>query len=490
METNIYTQGGTMNSFSAPLRSFAAFASLLFLAAATFSSAKCDSAAKEKPDASLYGRCTQLDPGFRYFHNRTLNSIAEEVKANGFQSVSMTVTSAGRYPLSDVLARHGLGVRVLFLPMNGGWVGDKFKEWRMVHKDPNFHGDDGYAYFCMNNPDFREYRQKQLVDILLKNPAFTAIDLAEPQMPAWGGPDQGSYGCLCDKCKKKFLSLHPEETAIPDFYDPSSPKFWKTDKELYRKWVDFRARTVIDFIDFIVNGSGGIRSRCPRVKVITWTLGCQAKNGDVVEIEREWQGMDAAAMVAKVKPDAHCIQTDWPDWANPALSAEYAAAYAPYVESIRKVNKTIPVTMQTDSGSNPDMHRSFEWLHRFDAEAKRVGFVQTLDYQYHLSADFYQKPPRLAKSELSASGKRLTLVYNMYLDPKIAGDASNYKLSQGRVAGVKIDGNIVYLHVENTKVGATITIARMGNNPDALCHKGSKQTIAGLTTAVIAEAGT
>lgn len=434
---------------------------------------------------SLAGRCTQVDPGFPYFQSRSLDGVAEEIKANGYQCVNITVTDGGKYPIADVLVRHGISVRLLGLPMNGGWVGNKYKEWRVVRKDPHFGENDGFSYLCENNPGYRKFKQRQMVDLLLLNPAFVGIDLAEPHIPAWEGPDSPGYGCLCDFCRKKFLSEYPEETEIPNFYDESSPKYWKTDKVLYNKWVDFRVNTVANFFDFVVNGPGGIRERCPKVRVTTWTLGCQIRGGDVLALEREWQAMDAAAVVAKVHPDAHCIQTDWPDWVEAKLPADYVKNYAPYVASIRRVDKSIPITLQTDSGSIPCMHRSFEWLNEMDRAAKSVGFAQTFDYQYHLAEDFYTKSPKLIKAELSKSGKKLTLMYNMYLDPKIAGDASNYGLSAGRVVELKADGNLVHITVENVKVGDKLTVARMGNNPGVLLHPGYKQTVAKPTTITI-----
>jgi hypothetical protein len=438
-------------------------------------------------NSSLTGKCTQLDPAFAYFQNRSLDSIAEELEVRGYKSVSMTSSGGGKFPLADVLASHGINVRLLIVPMNGMYdtppeLRLEVAKWKMVHKDPNF---DAFAYFCLNSSGLRTYKQKQFVDTLLENPAFTAVDLAEPQIPAWTGPDDPAYGCLCDTCRKIFLSMHPAETDIPNFTDPSSPRYWKEGKALYNKWVDFRVHSVADFLDFIVNGRDGIRERCPNVKVITWTLGCRAVGGDVVGIEREWQAMDAAAVISKVKPDAHSIQTDWPDWVMPSLPADYVKKYAPYLKSIRSVNSSIPVTFQTDSGSNTDMHRSFAWLDELDKCAKQVGYTQTLNYQYHLESDFYTKSPSLSKARLSKSGGRLTLIYDMCVDSRIATDTLNYRLSRGKVVYVSTDGNLVILGVEGLTPGSTVTVKKMGNNPDVLCHKGHKQNISGPAAAQV-----
>lgn len=276
--------------------------------------------------------------------------------------------------------------------------------------------------------------------------------------------------------------MHPEETDLPNFTDPSSLKYWKTNTSLYRKWIEFRVDTVTDFLNFLVNGSGGIRKRCPGIKVITWTLGCQSRGADVVKIERESQGMDAAAIVSKVKPYAHCIQTDWPDWIIPDLPVDHIKNYEPYLKSIRSVNKNISVIIQTDSGSFPAMHRSVEWLSKLDKTAKQIGFTQTFDYQYHLASDFYTQAPRLTTARLSKSAKQLTLVYDMYLDPTIASDITNYKLSRGRVASAKADGNLVILEVDGVTAGIVVTVNKAGNNPERLIHKGYKQRISGPVT--------
>jgi hypothetical protein len=424
-----------------------------------------------------------LDPGFVYFQNRSLDSIAEELKVRGYKAVSLTCTGGGKYPICDALAKHGINLPMdgTYLPSEGlpaGW-----QKWATVYRDPHYTPGDDFQYFCMNNPDFRKYKQQEIVDILLANPACTAVDMPECFVPGWGGPEAPGYGCLCDTCKKKFLEAYPEETEIPNFTDHSSPKYWKTNHQLYSKWVDFRVNTVVDLLDFVVNGPGGIRDRCPKVKVITWTSACQSIPGDAVAVEREWEALDGAAIVKRVRPDAHCIQTNWPDWSTAHLPSDYVRRYRPFVDCIRAVDPKLPLTCQTDSGSADDARRTFEWLDEFDKAAKDTGFVQTLDYQYHISADFYTKAPRLAEAKLSKSGSELRLLYDMFVDGKIASDMSNYKLSQGEVVSAKSDGNIVILGVSGVRPGNQVTVTKMGSNPAVLCVKGREQKIAGLATA-------
>jgi hypothetical protein len=362
-----------------------------------------------------------------------------------------------------------------------GW-----EKWKLVTKDPKY-PMDSFVHFCENDPDFRKYKQERVVEALLTNPVCEAIDLAKPMLPCWKGPDEPGYGCLCDRCRGKFLKEHPEETDIPNFTDPASPNHWKTDHELYRKWVDFRVNTVNEFVDYIVNGPGGIRERCPKVKVVTWTLGCQNLPGGVA-LEREWEGLDAAAMVERVKPDAHCLQTNWPDWANPGLPADYVKNYKPFLDGIRAVNARLPVIAYANSGSTRDGRRSFEWLDEFDKSAKDTGFIQTFDYQYSESADFYDKAPRLAEARLSKSEDVLTLIYDMVVDEKIASEVSNYKLTRGSIVSAKSDGNMVILQVQGVSPGDHVTVSKMGNNPAVLTFKDFEQQIAGQATAgIVAE---
>ncbi len=465
-------------------RSIAVYISTVLMFGICTSVFSADNAkARKSIDPMFVGKCTQVDSAFAYFKDRSLDSIAEELKVNGYTSVSITSTGGGKFPLADMLKKYGIQSRLLIVPMNGTYDSSSlpsgWEKWRIVCRDPGY---KIFEYFCLNDPDFRIFMQKRLVDTLLQNPAFAAIDLPEPQIPSIGGPDDPGYACFCDDCRQKFLSMHPEETDLPNFTDPSSPKYWKTDVSLYKKWIDFRVNTVTDFLNFLVNGPGGIRGLCPKIKVITWTLGCQSRGKDVVKVERENQGMDAAAVVSKVKPYAHCIQTDWPDWSLPILPANHVKNYEPYLKSIRSVNKKIPVIIQTDSGSLPAMLRSFEWLAEFDKIAKQIGFTQTFDYQYHLASDFYTKAPRLATARLSKSTKQLTLVFDMYLDPAIANDSANYSLSRGRVISAKADGNLVLLEVDGATVGLKVTVNKAGNNPERLIHKGYEQKISGPVT--------
>jgi hypothetical protein len=297
---------------------------------------------------SFKGRVIQLDSGFDYYLHRSPESIAKELAAHGYRAVSLHQADA---KLVQACKSQGISVRYI-VGCNGdyppGHLPKGWEKWKMVLRNPTANSG-AYIYLCENEPEFRAWKKQQITQVL-QQAKFQAVDLAEPYLPSYDGPKSEYYGCLCDRCKAAFLKRYPEEKNIPEFNDSNSPDYWTTNKALYRKWMDFRVDTVASFLDDLVNGPDGIRRKCPGVAVCTWSIAAILPNS--VETMREWEASDGAAICAKVHPDAHCIQTDRPDWINPTLPSSYPLKYQPFVDAIQKVDPKLPLVIQTDIGSN------------------------------------------------------------------------------------------------------------------------------------------
>lgn len=408
--------------------------------------------------SALAGRGIVVDPAWAYYKDRSAQSIAEEIKANGYDEVHLIWAD-------DELIRafQEAGIRVWLLTfVNGVYarhvLPEGWEAWRMKlrrKQDPA-----GFTMLCPNNPGYREWKKNEITRILLAH-RFYGVDLAEPQMPAYPGPESEHYGCFCDHCLEAFKRMYPGVTRFPDFDDPESPYYWKNNPELYRKWVEFRVATVVDWLDELVNGRGGIREKCPGVKVATWSLGLDVP--DQLAKLREWEAMDASAIVRKVKPDFHVIQTNWPDWLKDELSPDYPEAYKPVFDSIRRVAPSLPVLLQTDIGSRPNMRRGREWIARVEATARRLGYAGAFHYEYHLGDYIYSEPPRPLRA--SCEGDTIRIVFNKRLDPVSASDTANYSLSSGRVESARVDGNLVYLGVSGCSNGSVLRVSGLADDP-------------------------
>lgn len=104
----------------------------------------------EPTDSMFVGKCTQVDSAFAYFKDRSLDSIAEELKVNGYKSVSITSTCGGIFPLADVLKKYGIRFRLLIVPMNGTYdstsLPSGWEKWRIVCRDSSY---KIFEYFCL-----------------------------------------------------------------------------------------------------------------------------------------------------------------------------------------------------------------------------------------------------------------------------------------------------------------------------------------------------
>lgn len=412
--------------------------------------------------ASYAGRSVTIDPVFPYYKDRSKESIVDEIKANGYDDVRMACVSESGINAELVKAFSGAGVKVWMLTFaNGAYsTADLPKGWESWKMKLRGRGNpDGFIYLCPNNPAFREWKKKQLTAALKAHP-FHGVDLAEAFFPAYLGPKSELYGCMCEFCTAAFRKMHPEVTAPPDFEDPASPGYYTTDKVLYEKWVGFRVASVVSHLDDIVNGKGGVREKCPGVKVATWSLGLDVP--DQLQKLREWEAIDAAAIVRRVKPDLHVIQTDWPDWIRTNLPASYPLKYKPVSDSIREVSPDTPLMLQADIGSKDNMRRGREWISEVEESAKRIRCQSTTHYEYHLGDYIYTEPPAVMSAEFGDGV--IKLVFNKRLDPVPAANISNYALSSGRIDFARVDGSVVRLSVSGTDNVVTIGVSGLSDD--------------------------
>lgn len=403
----------------------------------------------------------QVDSGFGYYQDRSKASIASEIRVNGFTCVRLIVTDDTLPDAALVEACHHEGLAVWYTSFGNGKYGtaglpENWESWKMKLRDKRANEvAGGFTYFCLNNPVYRAWKKKQVVETLKRIP-FDGFEMAEPFWPAYKGPESPSYGCLCDSCRAAFLKAHPEELEIPDFADEKHPGFYKTDRALYEKWMDFRVKSVISFHEEIV---GAIRKECPKVKIAVWGIADDVPNP--VETLREWEGIDGAALAAAIKPDVYVIQTDWPDWTNPKLPAEYPLKYKPFVTPVKSTSPGTKIIMQADIGSWENCRRGSKWMAECAQAAIKAGMTGITAYEYHLSTDIYEAEPK--PMEASAPGNVVTLVFNKRLDPTKAVDTANYSADSGRILSAELDGNLVRLKVEGEP--KTVTVRDLADDP-------------------------
>lgn len=407
-------------------------------------------------------RSIQVDPSFTYYRDRSPESIAAELKANGYGWMRYFVVrdSVANAHLVDACRKAGLTVSFTTLGNGVYHTGDLpagWENWKMKCRDPQAHAGS-YTYLCMNHPEYRRWKKEAIVGTL-RRISFDGFEIMECFWPAFNGPASPLYGCLCDHCAAAFRRMFPGETHLPDFADAQSPRHYQTNRALYTKWIEFRAQSVASFLDGIVNGPGGVREKFPKRKVIVWGIADDIPNA--VEKLREWEGIDGPLLVRTVRPDIYVLQTDWPDWTKPDLTPEYLLAYKPFVHAIRATGSKIPIHAQSDIGSHENCRRSREWMRQCEQAAEQIGISSVTAYEYHLSLDIYEAPPKPVS--VSGSSNVVTLVFNKRLSVSSATNLASYIVKPGRAVSAQVDGNLVHLKVEGRP--RTVTARNLADDP-------------------------
>ncbi|MCR8631778.1 N-acyl-D-glucosamine 2-epimerase [Paenibacillus radicis (ex Xue et al. 2023)] len=339
----------------------------------------------------LLGPSIQIDPSFPYYLNRSEQSIADELELAGYRVIHYFVTDETKVnqKLIEQLQDRGMAVWAMVLG-NGAYTTEHlpkdWPDWQMVLLKPV---NDGYFRFSPFSYKYTAWKKQALAELVRKYP-FDGLEVAEPYFPEWNGLANGVYGDVGPYARAAFKQQYGSE--IPDFKHRSNPNYYKNNPILYRQWIEFRVWTVNRFLFELFNAPGGVREARPDIRIATWSLGIHA-GPDSVEKLREFQGLDAAAMISTVRPDVHFIQTHWPDWMRPFLKPDYCKHYEPFAAKIRAIHPHIPIGVQADIGSLQRMRRSRTWLNDFASNAAKLGYSTWTAYEYHLGKYMYDEAP-------------------------------------------------------------------------------------------------
>jgi len=421
----------------------------------------------KRPFYPLRGHSTQISVGFPYYEGRSPESVASELRANGFSTVHFMIPAPSLIDPRWLEAFHREGIGVWWsLFGNAAYTEQDLPEewhtWEVVRRATL----TGEPYqrpairFCLSNPGFRTWRKQTIVDTLRKH-RFDGVDIMEPYWPAYPGPQSPGYGCFCEACLAAFRRMYPGEEALPDVVDPDSPNAPDNNPELWRKWLQFRKGMLTSFLNHLVNGKGGIRDVAPDAQVCTWSLALAEENG--LERVCDVHGANPVEITHIVKPDVHCLQTHWPDWLKPDLKPDYVRAYQPFVDAIREKTPGLPLMIQADTGSREQNQRDWAWIRQFRRACAQMGVHNTTYYEYFISGYVYTDPPSVAF--VRAWPKSIELHFTKRLNGNTAGDPKNYTLEPGTITDARVDGSVVILTCKDLKPGdrCTLTAAHIAD---------------------------
>lgn len=416
------------------------------------------------------GPSIEIDPTFSYYQGRSPASIADELAVNGYRIAHYFVVNERQVDgaLVDALHRRGIAVWALVVG-NGSYATDGWpsgwQNWQMQLLKPIDLG--GFHYFSPFSDAYVAWKKK-LAATLVSTYPFDGFEIAEPYFPEWNGIESGDYGDVGPLAQAAFQREYG--LAIPDFADPSSPTYYKTDTSRYRKWIQFRVDAVNRYVNEIINGPGGVRRARPDILVATWSLGINAGPASVA-LEREYEGLDAGAMVAAVRPDLHILQTNWPDWTQPDLPPDYVTTYQPFVDQIRAYSREVPIGVQADIGSQLAMARDDAWIHKFAVTGSQMGLSTWTAYEYHIGGYMYTDPP-VPKVAGMPTRDSVELSFSKRIDPASAAQPRSFQLITPRSSmfiapdGVTVDGNRVTLQTGQLPPGPLrIAVRNVADTP-------------------------
>lgn len=437
-----------------------------------------DSSAIVLPTIDSIISSIQIDPGFRYYQNRSVESIAEELALNGYHVVHYFVTNENIANGDLINALHKEGIEVWLLTFGNGTYSTVnypagWQNWKMTLKE-SINGASGYTYLSPFNREFVEWKKEKLVNLVTSYP-FDGIGIAEAYLPEWQGPNGPNYGDIGINAANAFYAAYG--LAMPDFKNTSALNYYANVPDVYNKWIQFRVDGVNQFLNEIYNGPGGIRENRPDIKIATWGLGINAGNNSI-DLLREYQGLDIPTMIKKVKPDLHFIQTHWPDWIKENLLPSYVLDYNDFLQEVKNVNSKLPVGIQTDIGSIKNMIRSNEWIKKFAEYSAKCGFDIFTAYEYHLGGYIYEDPPKILKA-LRIGENCVQLSFNKRIAIQGSDFNKNFRFFQNqkevfiRIEKVETDGNRIRLFLKNQpKDKYIIQINNIQDTPDLWFYPG------------------
>jgi hypothetical protein len=410
---------------------------------------------------SIHGKAVEVDPGFLYYQDRSADSIASEVAVNGFECVHLVLLDERAANRDLIDAFHRWGLAVVYMPFISGVYQDaglfppNADRWKMEF----LNSSSPYRFYSFVHRDFAEWTRDRLSRVLTQYP-FDGITFPETHYPIAldtfeRKPGEVDYVDVSPAFQKAFQEA-TGNAAFPDFNDPDSPRYYRTDTKLYRDLVEFRIRTIVDFFDLIVNGDPGLRKSHPNVSIGLWTIGL-SKPG-FAETLIELEGDDPARMAEKIRPDVYFIQTHWPDWIRGDLPPDYVHSYRPFLDSVKKAIPGLPVGIQFDVGSQHQMVKTSQWYEEACAEAQKAGFNTSTYYEFGLRGAVYFDPPTLKRVEREAP-QSLILYFDQRIDPKstevLPGrQISDFQANQSySIQSATVDGNMLTLAMDRPVLG-------------------------------------
>lgn len=415
----------------------------------------------DRPFWPVYGPSVTVDPSFPYYRDRSVESIAAEIRANGYSIIHYIAEPAGRVQPKLVKALHAAGIGVWYQAFahttyNSGGLPKQWPKWRMVSRHELAGGKwpEGFVHLCPSNLEYREWKKLDMAAALRAAP-FDAIEIVEAHWPEYPGVDAFGYSCFCDACRQAFCKMFPEEQSLPDVIKKDSPLSPDRNRKLWGKWLKFRVASMTAFVDDLVNGKGGLRESSPGVPVCVWGYGLAER--DAIKRVRKDSGLDAGNVAKRVRPDAYCIQTHWPDWMRANLPADYVTQYQPFFEQVRQASPSMPLMVQADIGSTRDAIRDRVWVEKFEAACYAAGVESTTLYEYFIAGWTYREPPRVVR--VVQKGSTIELCFTRRLDPASVTKPEAITVQPGRIREVQVDGNVVRLVMNGSpQKGAVITV--------------------------------
>lgn len=401
----------------------------------------------------LGGPSIQVDPAFPYYQGRSPASVAEEIQLAGYDIVHYFVVNEHVVNRGLIEAFHDRGMFVWAMVIgNGTFSTERFPSewpsWRMELLKPV---EDGFVRFSPFCEAYCRWKRQAIAELVYRYP-FDGIEIAEPYFPEWDGIRRGVYGDVGSHAAKAFRSAYGLD--IPDFVNAGSARYYKKIPDVYDKWVSFRVDAVNGFVDDMMNGSGGAREARPDIAVATWSLAVDGGTDSVARL-REMQGLCASAMISKVRPDVHFLQTHWPDWIRGDLPADYVRRYVPFVEEIRAAHPSLPLGVQADIGSGRTMIKNGAWWRAFQENARQLGYSTCTAYEYHIGGYMYEDRPMPAKA-VRTSWNEIAIAFNKVIDEtSCQPPEAVFRVYRGdtvvpvTLQSVKVDGNRIVLRSEH-----------------------------------------
>lgn len=446
---------------------------------------------KEEYRSKFYKlRGVQITQDSPYMQGRSAESIVSELAVNGVESVFVMLTSTDGMKDNIVQLLHNKGIGAGLMLYADGIYSDQsifptgWQNWQM-----QFLNGPTDTHLSFIYPDFRQWMKQRAVN-LCNTYGFDAITFAEPMYPVYDGITKTpvTYADVSTGYQNIFKA-DTGETHFPDFTNPSSPYYFKTNTALYQKLVQHRKDSITNYFDEVVNGTNGLRQSAPDTLVVTWSLACSKLANGGAQLLPEWEGNDANAIVKKVKPDIHYFQSHWPDWSDPNLSPEHVYQY---IDNFRQAWHAMPdvaVGVQDDIGSWQTMRRSNQYYSDFLNACQASNVSHSIYYCFDIRSDIYLAAPQLKRISLAAAD-RINLEFNERIHTNSVGVISGRTLVSDsnvvyNILSATVDGNLLKLQLDKQiTAGQKLTFDVSGISDDPSVRWVTPNISAGSTNTI------